>query len=447
MEFNIFKEQLFERAKQEGFTDCEVYYSDGENISISVYEFELEKYNIDKYIGLSFRGLINGKMGYSYTEILDEEAIDMLVKKAKEGAVSIENTDVQFIYKGDESYSEVKTYSEKLENIDPAELIEIAIDLERQTKNYSDKVINLSGCKVSYSSSRSLISNTKNLNLSNKSNLLMAYVIPVIEDRNQKQDGMGYQLVEDIKDIDTKKIASDAVNEAFSKIGAKSIESGNYKTIINNEAMSSLLETFSDVFSAESAQRGMSLLKDKEGSNIASDIVTIVDNPLLDNGLSSTPFDDEGVATYKKDIVKDGKLITLLHNLKTAHKANTKTTGNGFKSSYSSVVSVDPTNFYIEKGNLNFEELVNEVNEGVIVTDFAGLHSGANSITGDFSLAAKGYYITDGEKSYPIEQITVAGNFFELIKDIENIGNDLKFPLSNIGSPSVVVKSLSIAGK
>ncbi|MDO7205617.1 DNA gyrase modulator [Paraclostridium bifermentans] len=113
---------------------CEVYYSDGENISISVYEFELEKYNIDKYIGLSFRGLINGKMGYSYTEILDEEAIDMLVKKAKEGAVSIENTDVQFIYKGDESYSEVKTYSEKLENIDPAELIEIAIDLERQTK-------------------------------------------------------------------------------------------------------------------------------------------------------------------------------------------------------------------------------------------------------------------------------------------------------------------------
>ncbi|WP_332842610.1 metallopeptidase TldD-related protein [Paraclostridium sp. AKS81] len=82
-----------------------------------------------------------------------------------------------------------------------------------------------------------------------------------------------------------------------------------------------------------------------------------------------------------------------------------------------------------------------------MVTDFAGLHSGANSITGDFSLAAKGYYITKGEKSYPIEQITVAGNFFELIKDIENIGNDLKFPLSNIGSPSVIIKSLSIAGK
>lgn len=447
MEFKVFKDRLFEKAIKEGFTDCEVYYTDGENISISVYDLELEKYNIDKYIGLSFRGLINDKMGYSYTEILDEEAIDMLIKNAKEGALSIENTDVQFIYKGDESYSEVKTYSEKLENIDPAKLIEIAIDLEKQTKEYSDKVVNLSGCKVSYSSSRSLISNTKNLNLNNKSNLLMAYVLPVIEVNNQKQDGMGYQIVEDIKDIDTKKIAIDGVKEAFSKIGAKSIESGNYKTIINNEAMSSLLETFSDVFSAESAQRGMSLLKGKEGSTIASNIVTIVDNPLLEHGLSSASFDDEGVATYKKDIVKDGKLNTLLHNLKTAHKAKTKTTGNGFKSSYSSVVSVDPTNFYIEKGNVSFESLVKEVNEGIIVTDFAGLHSGANSVTGDFSLAAKGYYITEGKKSYPIEQITVAGNFFEVIKNIENIGDDLIFPLSNIGSPSIIVKSLSIAGE
>lgn len=447
MEFSIFKDKLFKKAKEEGFTDCEIYYTDGENISISVYDYEVEKYNIDKYRGLSFRGLINGKMGYSYTEILDEEALNMLIKNAKEGALFIENTDLQFIYDGDESYEEVKTYSEKLENIDPSKLIEIAIDLERQTRELSDKVINLNGCKITYSTSSNLIVNTKNLNLSKKSNLLMAYVIPVIKDNNQKQDGIGYQIVEDINDIDTKKIASDAVNEAFSKIGAKSIKSGDYKTIINNEAMSSLLKAFSDVFSAESAQRGMSLLKDKEGNIIASNFLNIVDNPLLNNGLASTPFDDEGVSTYKKYIIKDGKLVTLLHNLKTANKANTKTTGNGFKSSYSSVVSVSPTNLYIESGKKTFEELLYGIKEGVIVTDFAGLHSGTNSITGDFSLAAKGYFIENDKKSYPIEQITVAGNFFELIKNIEDIANDLVFPLSSIGSPSIKIKSLSIAGK
>lgn len=447
MKFNDFKNRLFEKAMNKGFSDCEIYYTQGENISISVYDYELEKYNIDKYIGLSFRGLINNKMGYSYTEILDEQAIDMLIKNATEGALSIENKDIQFMYEGDKDYSEVKTYSEKLDNIDAKRLIDIAIDLEKQTKSYSDKVVNLSGCKVSYSLSESTITNTKGLNLNNKSNLLMAYVIPVIKVNKQKQDGIGYQIVESIEDIDTKKIAKDACEEALSKIGATTITSGKYKTIINNEAMSSLLETFSDVFSAENAQRGMSLLKGKEGEKIASNIVTIVDNPLLDNGLASSPFDDEGVATYKKNIVKNGVLNTLLHNLKTANKAKTKTTGNGFKASYSSIVSVEPTNFYIEKCDNTFEELLKEVEEGIIVTDFAGLHSGANSVTGDFSLAAKGYYIKNGKKSYPIEQITVAGNFFDVLKNIEFIGDDLEFPLSSVGSPSVVVKSLSVAGK
>ena len=88
-----------------------------------------------------------------------------------------------------------------------------------------------------------------------------------------------------------------------------------------------------------------------------------------------------------------------------------------------------------------------DVKDGVIITEFAGLHSGASAITGDFSLAAKGFMIENGKKSFPVEQITVAGNFFTLLKDIEEVGSDLKFPMSSIGCPSVVVKELSVAGK
>ena len=149
----------------------------------------------------------------------------------------------------------------------------------------------------------------------------------------------------------------------------------------------------------------------------------------------------------KKEIVSNGKLTTLLHNLKTANKANTKSTGNGFKSSYATSVAVSPSNFYIEKGNLSFGEILENIGEGLLITDFAGLHSGANAITGDFSLAAKGFYIKDGKKEYPVDQITVAGNFFKLLKDIEEVGDDLKFPLSSVGSPTVIASGLSVAGK
>lgn len=447
MEFLDFKNKLFSKAKENGFNECEVYYVDGESLTINIYQEKVEKYKLNKTFGLSFRGIINDKMGYSYTEILDEDAIDMLVNSAKSCAMCIESTDKQFIYKGDEKYPDVKTYSENLENIDAQKLIDLGLQMEKEAKEYSDKVVNIAGCAIGYGSSVSGISNTNGLDIKCKSNSLTAYVCPVVEDSGNKYDGTGYVIANSLEDVNPKKIAKDGVEEALDRIGGVSIESKKYKTIIYNEAMVSLMSAFIGIFDSDNAQKGFSLLKGKEGEKVASDIVTIVDNPLLEDGMASTPFDDEGVATYKKDIIKKGELVTLLYNLKTANKAGVKTTGNGFKGSYASPVEISPTNFYIENGSESLDDIMKNIGEGVMVTEFAGMHAGANSITGDFSLAAKGFYIKDGMKAFPIEQITIAGNFFDVLKNIEIIGSDLKFPLSSIGSPSVYVGELSVAGK
>ena len=447
MDFNLFKEELFKEAENSGFEEYEIYYSDTESLSLNIYEGEVEKYKLNNAFGLSFRGKINGKMGYSYTEILDEDVIKILVKNAKGAALAIENNDVQFIYEGDKEYKELDCYKKELDNINPDELISLALEMEKECKKQCDKVVNFQGCGIGYGKSSYGIINSKGLNLKNKRNSLTAYVVPIVEDSNEKYDGMGYIVAEKISDIKPSELAKQGLEEALSKIGGKSIPSGKYKIIINNEAMVSLLGTFSGIFNAEQAQKGLSLLKGKEGEIIASDIVTLVDNPHLKDGLGTCAFDDEGVATTKKEIITNGKLNTLLYNLKTAHKAGIKSTGNGFKSSYASSVGVSATNFYINPGEKSFEELCEEVKDGVIITEFAGLHSGASSVTGDFSLAAKGFMIENGKKTFPVEQITVAGNFFTLLKDIEEVGNDLKFPMSSIGCPSVIIKELSIAGK
>ena len=447
MELKEFINKLFEEARVNGFEEYEVYYVDRESLSINIYNEEVEKYNLNTSYGLSFRGKINGKIGYSYTEILDEDAIKMLVKNSKESALTIENNDIQFIYKGDNEYKKINTYHESLENIQADKLIDLALSMEKESKALDSRVSSFGGCGIGYSKSKYGIINSNGLNLENKSNGLTAYVVPIIKEGEDMHDGFGYVVAKSIEDVNPKKIAEDGIKEAISRIGGKSIASGKYETIINNEAMVSLLSTFAGVFSGDAAQKGLSLLKDKEGQMIANSIVTLVDNPHLEDGLASVGFDDEGVATIKKDIIKDGKLMTLLHNLKTAYKGNTKSTGNGFKSSYASPVGVSPTNFYIEKGEKSLEELMSEVKEGLLVTEFAGLHSGANSITGDFSLAAKGFYIKDGKKDFPVEQITIAGNFFDVLKNIVQIGSDLKFPMSSVGSPSVKVEGLSVAGE
>lgn len=447
MEFNLFKEKLFEEANKAGFEEYEIYYADGESLSINIYEGEVEKYKLNTAFGLSFRGKINGKMGYSYSEILDEEVIKTLIENAKSAALTIENDDVKFIYEGDKEYKEIDCFKKELEGINPDKYIELALQMEKECKKQCDKVINFSSCAIGYGKSTYGIINSKGLNLKNERNSLSAYVIPIIEADGEKYDGMGYVLAQKLDDIKPDELAKQAIEEATSRIGGKSIPSGNYKIIINNEAMVSLLGTFSSIFNSEQAQKGLSLLQGKEGEIIASDIVTLIDDPHLKDGLGTCSFDDEGVATYTKEIVTNGKLNTLLYNLKTANKAGVKSTGNGFKSSYASTVGVSETNFYIKPGEKTFDELCEIVKDGVIITEFAGLHSGASSVTGDFSLAAKGFMIENGKKTFPVEQITIAGNFFTLLKDIEEVGCDLKFPMSSIGSPSIIVKELSIAGK
>jgi len=170
----------------------------------------------------------------------------------------------------------------------------------------------------------------------------------------------------------------------------------------------------------------------------------------MPGGFASSPFDSEGVATYSKNVIDGGTLTTLLHNLKTAEKDGVKSTGNASKSSFKSPVGISPSNFYLKPGDKDIDQLLASVGEGLFVTEVQGLHSGANPVSGDFSLSAKGYRISGGKKAEPVEQVTIAGNFYEMLNDIEQVGNDLKFGLpgsSSIGSPSILVKQLAVAGE
>ena len=178
------------------------------------------------------------------------------------------------------------------------------------------------------------------------------------------------------------------------------------------------------------------------GEKIACEKFTLIDDPHLENGEGSCSFDSEGVPTKYKELISKGILKTYLYNLKTAKKDGVQSTGNAAKGGYKGTIGISPFNLYVKKGEVSFDELLKKMDRGVIITDFAGLHSGLNSVSGDFSLAAEGFIVENGKKGKAFNQITVAGNFFELLLNIEEIGEDMKFSLSGTGSPSVLVKNL-----
>jgi PmbA protein len=230
----------------------------------------------------------------------------------------------------------------------------------------------------------------------------------------------------------------------LSQLGSKNIVSKDYPVLIRNDAAAQLLATFSSNFSAENTQAGISFLKDKLGMQLTSEKISIVDDPMLEDGLASRTFDSEGVATKKLTLVDSGVLKSLLHNQKTAKKDQTVTTGHAYKESYKSAIKVGPTNLYITPSQKSFKDLLTSMEEGIFITSLSGLHSGANQVSGDFSLAANGFYVKDGKIQYPVNLMTIAGNFYQLLLNVEEIGSDLMFPLSPIGSPSILIQSLSV---
>lgn len=451
MNISEFKDKLFAKAKEEGFIDYEIYYVNGESLKVTIYEREIDQYSVNSNMGLSFRGLYNGKMGYSYTEILDDYALKMLIANAKENALAIEDEDVDIIYDGKDTYANLQGYNEELAKIDTEEKIKLALNLEKDTKAESAKVKTLDDCMIVSGEGERAIINSKGLDLKYRSNIMYAIVSPVVEDQGKVNTAFAFKATNDIKEIDTKSLAKEAVGDALAYMGAASMPSGKYRVIIRNDVMGDILSTFSGIFSAYNVQKGLSLLKGKVGSDIAAKVVTIIDDPLMEKGLCSTPFDDEGVACYKKTIIEEGKLKTYLYNLKTAKKDGVKSTGNASKASYASTVGISPSNFYIKPGNKSLEKLMDTLGDGLFITEVQGLHSGANPVSGDFSLAAKGFEIKEGKKLRPVEQITVAGNFYNMLLDIVETGADLKFGVpsgsSCIGSPSLIIKELSVAGK
>ncbi len=449
MKKDIYFDKLLKKALEAGFESAEVYASGSDSFSVSVFGGEIDKYDVRNSFGVSFRGILNGKMVYSYSESLDESSIDMMIESAKQAADVIENKDVQFMHDGSGEYLDGSgAFFAPLEEADEQEKIKIAMEMEKTARAYDERIKNVPYDSVSTASSHVTIKNTLGLDVSQKSNYFTAMVGTVAEENGKTYMDYDFAIGHDISALDHSALAESAAKKTLSAIGAKPAPSGKYKAILRNDMVCDMFSTFADIFSAESAQKGRSLLAGKEGEIIAAKNLTLWDDPLREGSVVVSSFDAEGFPTYKKSLIEKGKLMTLLHNMKTAHKQGVKSTGNAYKAGYRGTIDVAPSILVLESGEKSFEQLLEAMQSGILITDLQGMHSGANTVSGDFSLGAKGFWVEGGKIISPVEQITIAGNFFELLKRIEDVGSDVYKAFSGcaLEMPSVLLSELSVAG-
>ena len=447
MVFESMKKALVAAAERKGLKEYEIYYQMEESVSAETLRDEISAFASSVGGGICFRCIVDGKMGYASGELMTEDAMEELVDRAVSNACAIDSEDEVFIFGGSPSYESIE--ARRVELADAATVRDTALKLQRATYGEDPRVGDGTQSVALSMTEEIRLYNSNGLELSNRVGMSGAYVMPVVRDGNEAQEN--FEFGEGMQYEQLQALPPKAVKGAVSKLGATLVESGKYDVVFDGAQFRSFLSTFSPIFSAKNAQLGLSLLAGKEGETVAAPCVTLVDDPMRSGSCMQTPFDGEGVATARRNVIEKGVLNTLLYDLTTAKKAGVASTGNGQKGSYASPVAIAPYNLSLAVGEDDTDALMAAVSNGVYITECKGFHAGANAVTGDFSIECAGFMIRDGKKAEPIKSFTVAGNFFDLLKQIDRLGNEIRWGVPHgftvFGSPDVLVRGVSVAGK
>lgn len=234
-----------------------------------------------------------------------------------------------------------------------------------------------------------------------------------------------------------------AAQRTLRRLGGRKVKTAQVPIIFDPLVATSILEHIFEGVNGDSVYRGASFLAGKLGEKIAGESVTIIDDGTMVGGFGTSPFDGEGIPTRRTVVVENGVLKSYLLNTYTAKKLGLQTTANASRG-LAGTPGIGPGNYFLQAGTKTPQQIIGDVKEGLYVTEFLG--HGANLVTGDYSRGASGLWISGGELTFPVEEITVAGNLKDMFFNISEIGNDLEFR-GAVASPTLRIDGLTVGGE
>ncbi len=446
MNFDQARSFVLELAKSKG-ANVEVYAMSRASTGIKAFEGEVSEFKLSKQMGLGVRALVNQAWGYSFTENFSEVALTRCLEMALSNAALVEPVGHAVIGAWAEPPHVGDLYGEGLSGVSVERKVQLAVNLEQATRNADPRVKTVPYAMYSDGESLTAVANTAGLDRSYKENFAYQFAGPLVSENGQNKSAFEFKFSREFEQLDPNQTALEAVRKSLAMLGGQAAPSGAYPVVIDRDCMATFLGTFAGMFSAKQVQDGKSPLAGKLQQSIGSSVISILDDATRTGGIDSRPFDAEGFPSQKLVLLERGVLKNFMHNTETAAKVGMQSTGHGARYGYRGTVGVSPSNFYNEPGTFTQLELISSIEQGVLLTAIHGYHAGANSINGDFSLQADGFWIENGKVAHPLEVFTVAGNFLELLQNIEAVADDLEFKMGGVGGSSVRVKSLNIGGQ
>ncbi|MEG0874572.1 MAG: TldD/PmbA family protein [Clostridiales bacterium] len=442
MKKEIILENALSYALKKGADQCEIFAVNSSSERYVLEDKALADVNGSKSQGFSIRLLKNGVLGFSYGAVAEKNVMEKAIDDALVSCKFLDSEPYYHFTPHGLIYPNVPW--EAQEEVGFKEKEEFLYALKSATlKNKKVKKIDrasLGSAKVT-----TIIKNTLGLDLTFNANYVTGSVVAISQTATETETGGDAMAKRLFSQLDADKIGANAGFNAVNKLNAITVKTGEYPVIIDGDAVVDFLGIILPSFLGDNIRKGQSKLAEKIGEIITHRDLTLCDNPLLPWGIASNSFDDQGTPCGKNILIDHGKVKSFLYDTVAAAKADVKPTGNGFANSAKSLPTTGFTNYYIKSGKDTLQSMVKGIKSGIYIRDLMGLHM-ANPISGDFSLGVRGNLITNGEMATAISGNMVAGNVFQLLRDVEAVGDEIKF-YGYRGAPPLKISSMKISGK
>jgi PmbA protein len=433
-------------AKTQGASQGDVVMVESDSFFVTVRLGEVEKISQAQEKRLGLRLFFGSSSASASTSDISKKSVARLVEDTTRMARATAQDPHSGLPEAGDLAGEVRDLDlldNEARSVSVEEKIQMATQMEKSALELDPRITNSEGAEFSNNFGRVIYASSHGFAGEYHGSTFGHSVAPVAKANGSMQRDYWYSSNRKFARLESPKaVGEKASQRALRRLGARKVKTCEVPIVFDPEISASLLRNLSSAISGYSLYKGASFLVGKLGAQIASELVTVIDDGTIPGALGSRPFDGEGLPTRNKTVVEKGRLQSYLLDTYSGRKLGMASTANAARS-VGEPPAVAPSNFYLAAGKDSPDDIVRSVKQGFYVTELIGF--GVNMVTGDYSRGAVGLWIEDGELSYPVEEVTIAGNLKEMLQNIEMVGDDLEMR-GRIAAPTLKISQMTVAG-
>jgi PmbA protein len=441
-------QDIVRRAMAGGATAAECVIREGDEFSTVVRMGQVETLKESGSKSIGVRVFHGQRAASTYSSDFSRDSLDRMVKSALELAKITSEDPFSGIPEPAQLGSltgDFDLYSADVYSLPGEERINYARRAEKAAFDYDPRIKNSEGGSFDAATGRKVLANSHGFVGEYQRSYCSVAAIPIAQAENgAMQRDYWFSVARNLGRLESPEhVGKVAAQRTIRRLGARKVKTAHVPVIFDPLVATSIIGHIFEGVEGDSVYRGASFLAGKLGQKIAGERVTVIDDGTMVGGFGTSPFDGEGVPTRRTVVIENGVLKSYLLNTYTAKKLRLQTTANASRG-LAGTPGIGPGNYFLQPGTKTPQQIISEIKDGLYVTEFLG--HGANLVTGDYSRGASGLWISGGELTFPVEEITVAGNLKEMFCNISEIGNDLEFR-GAMACPTIRIDGLTVGGE